>query len=110
MIGKWIATNRHAVRADAAPGRMQRMLWKLLMMTGCTLLAYAQPYDLLIRGGRVIDPKNGLDAVADVALAGGKIARVAASIPAAEAKRVIDATGLVVVPGLIDILVHLYPG
>jgi dihydroorotase len=89
---------------------MQRMLWKLLMMTGCTLLAYAQPYDLLIRGGRAIDPKNGLDAVADVAIAGGKIARVAASIPAAEAKRVVDAAGLVVVPGLIDIHVHLYPG
>ena len=86
------------------------MLWKLLMMTGCTLLTYAQPYDLLIRGGRVIDPKNGLDAVADVAIAGGKIARVAASIPAAEAKRVVDAAGLVVVPGLIDIHVHLYPG
>lgn len=86
------------------------MLWKLLMVAGCTLLAYAQPYDLLIRGGRVIDPKNSLDAVADVALAGGKIARVAPSIPAAEAKRVIDAAGLVVVPGLIDIHVHLYPG
>ena len=86
------------------------MLWKLLAMAGCTLMAYAQPYDLLIRGGRVIDPKNNLDGVADVALAGGKIARVGPSIPASEAKRVVDATGLLVVPGLIDIHVHVYPG
>ena len=86
------------------------MLWKLLALTGCALMAHAQPYDLLIRGGRVIDPKNNLDAVRDVAIAGGKIARVAPSIPAADAKRVIDAAGLIVTPGLVDIHVHLYPG
>ena len=73
--------------------------------------AAAEPrYDLLIRGGRVIDPKSGTDAVRDVAVAQGKIAQVAASIPAAEAKQVIDATGLLVTPGLVDLHVHVFHG
>ena len=73
-------------------------------------MAYAQQYDLLIRGGHVIDPKNKIDALSDVAITGGKIALVAPSIPAAEAKRIVDATGLIVTPGLIDIHVHVYAG
>jgi len=85
------------------------MHWKLLALAGCALMSYAQPYDLLIRGGRVIDPKNHLDAKADVGIAGGKIARIAPSIPATDAKRVVDAAGLVVTPGLLDIHVHVYP-
>lgn len=63
--------------------------------------------DLLLAGGRVIDPAAGLDRVAAVAIAGGRIASVG---PAAEARRTIDATGLVVVPGLIDLHVHVYEG
>jgi len=69
----------------------------------------AQPYDLLIKGGHVIDPKNNINAVMDVAIAQGKIARVAAAIPAAEAKKLVQAGGLYVTPGLIDIHVHVYP-
>lgn len=72
--------------------------------------ASAQQYDLLIQGGHVIDPKNNIDAVMDVAIAGGKIARVAKSIPASDAKRVARAQGLYVTPGLIDIHVHVYAG
>lgn len=72
--------------------------------------AFAQPYDLLLQGGRVIDPKNNLDAVRDVAIAGGKIARVAGNISASDAKRVIDVRGLYVTPGLIDIHAHVYAG
>jgi dihydroorotase len=67
-------------------------------------------YDLVLKGGHVIDPKNKIDAVMDVAIAGGKIARVAASIPAAEARRVANVSGLYVTPGLIDIHVHVYCG
>lgn len=67
----------------------------------------AQQYDLVIRGGRVIDPKNGRDAVMDVAIAAGKIAAVAPSINA-QAKQSIDAKGLIVTPGLIDIHTHLF--
>ena len=65
-------------------------------------------YDLLIRGGHVIDPKNGVDAVRDVAIQGGKIARVAEKIDPAEAAKVVEAAGLYVTPGLIDIHTHLY--
>src|SRR5215510_11947447 len=67
--------------------------------------ALAQSYDLIIKGGRVIDPSLALDATRDVAIAGGKIAAVAANITA-EAKETIDARGKLVVPGLVDIHVH----
>jgi dihydroorotase len=70
---------------------------------------FAQPkYDVLIRGGHVIDPKNRIDAVRDVAVAGGRIALVAAKIDPADARRTIEAAGLYVTPGLIDIHVHVY--
>jgi dihydroorotase len=68
-----------------------------------------QPVDLLIRNGHVIDPKNNIDAVMDVAIQGGKIAEVAARITK-EAKNVIDATGLYVIPGIIDIHGHHFFG
>lgn len=69
----------------------------------------AQPrYDMLLKNGHVIDPKNGIDRVADVAIAGGRIARVAAAIPANESKKTVDVSGLYVTPGLIDMHVHVY--
>ena len=67
-------------------------------------------FDLLIKNGHVIDARNGVDAVMDVAVAGGKIARVAANIDPSLARRVVDATGLYVVPGLIDIHAHVFFG
>ncbi len=72
--------------------------------------AAAAKYDLLLKGGHVIDARNGVDAVRDVAIAGGKVALVAASIPAADAGKVIDVSGLYVTPGLIDIHAHVYTG
>jgi dihydroorotase len=69
----------------------------------------AQPrYDLLLKGGHAIDPKNGIDRVMDVAISGGKIARVAAGVDPGEAKQTVDAAGLYVTPGLVDIHVHVY--
>ncbi len=68
--------------------------------------AQAQPYDLLLKGGRVIDPANSINGPMDVALAGGKIAAVEKNIPAANARRVVDVTGLYITPGLIDIHAH----
>ncbi len=65
-------------------------------------------FDLLLSGGHVIDPKNGLDARKDVAVANGKIAAVDDAIPADQAVRALDVSGLYVVPGLVDIHVHLY--
>jgi dihydroorotase len=67
--------------------------------------AHAATYDLVIKGGRVIDPSMGLDAVRDVAIAQGKIAAVEANI-AADATETIDARGKMVTPGLIDIHTH----
>jgi dihydroorotase len=66
--------------------------------------------DLLIRNGHVIDSRNAIDGVMDVAIAGGKIARVAPAIDPASARRVVDATGFHVVPGLIDIHAHVFYG
>ena len=77
-----------------------------LLALACGLSA--QPYDTLLKGGHVIDPKNGIDRVMDVAISSGKIARVAASINSSDAKQTVDVTGLYVTPGLIDIHVHIY--
>jgi dihydroorotase len=71
--------------------------------------AHAQPaYDLLLKGGHVIDPRNGIDAPMDVAVSGGRIAAVRPAIDPASAKQVVDVAGLYVTPGLIDIHVHLF--
>jgi len=68
----------------------------------------AATYDLLIRGGRVIDPSQNLSGERDVAIANGKIAAVAANIPAGQAKSVFDARGKIVTPGLINVHAHVY--
>jgi dihydroorotase len=71
--------------------------------------ANAQPrYQILLKGGHVIDPRNGIDAVMDVAVADGRIAAVRAGIDPAEARTVADVSGLYVTPGLIDAHVHVF--
>jgi dihydroorotase len=67
-------------------------------------------YDLLLRGGHVIDARNSISAVRDIAIAGGKIAAVAASIDPSEALKTVEVKGLYVTPGLIDIHTHVYAG
>ncbi len=74
------------------------------------LPASAQAYDLLLDGGHVIDPRNGIDRPMDVAISDGTIALVADDISPSEATRVVDATGLYVTPGFIDIHAHVYYG
>jgi dihydroorotase len=66
----------------------------------------AAPTSILIRGGRVIDPANGVDGIADVRIAYGRVAAVAPGL-SDPADRVLDATGMIVCPGLVDIHVHL---
>jgi dihydroorotase len=67
-------------------------------------------YGLLIQGGTLIDPAQGVHAKRDVAFAQGMVAEVGESLPSAEAERVIDASGRLVTPGLVDLHVHVYPG
>jgi len=62
---------------------------------------------VLIRNARVIDPANGIDKVADIAVEAGRIAAVGTALPVADAQRVIDADGVIACPGLIDPHVHL---
>jgi dihydroorotase len=69
------------------------------------VLKGAPKFDLVIRGGRVIDPSRRLDGIRDVAIAGGEIAAIGSKI-SGDTRDVIDATGKLVVPGLIDIHTH----
>lgn len=73
-------------------------------------LIQAQEIDLLLKGGRVLDPKNSLDSKMDVAIKDGKIYRIAAEIPSSSAKKVLDVSGMLVSPGLINIHTHVYAG
>ena len=67
-------------------------------------------YDLLIRGGTVVDPSQGLHAVRDVAIANGTIAAVGENLPETQSREILDASGLLVTPGLLDLHVHVYWG
>jgi dihydroorotase len=78
----------------------------VLFMTSA-LLAQTK-YDLLLKGGRVIDPKNGIDGVMDLAVKDGKVAAVAAGIAPSDAQKVVDVSGLIVTPGIVDIHVHVF--
>ena len=82
----------------------------LLLSLPAPSRAQGPRYDLLVKGGRVVDPAQSLMAVRDVAVAGDKIARVASDIPATEARVVVDARSRMVTPGLVDIHVHVYDG
>jgi len=71
----------------------------------------AQPsFDLLLKGAHVIDPKNNISAVRDVAIHDGLIAAVAANLPAAQARKVVNVAGLYLTPGLIDLHAHVFAG
>jgi len=88
---------------------LRRAAW-LLLVAAVPVTAAEPKYDVLLRGGHVIDPRNNLSAVRDVAIAGGKIAAVAPRIEPADAFKTIDVSGLYVTPGLVDIHVHVYTG
>ena len=81
-----------------------------LVLVCVSHVAAQQKYDLLLKGGHVIDPRNRISAVRDVAIANGKVAAIAANIAPAEAFKVVDASGHYVTPGLVDIHVHVYAG
>ena len=72
------------------------------------LLLWGQKYDLVLRGGHVLDPANGVDAIRDVAVAGTRIAAVEPRIADSDARKTVDVSGLYVVPGLIDLHAHVF--
>jgi dihydroorotase len=75
-----------------------------------TLTGESPRYDLLIRSGHVIDPKNQIDDPVDIAIREGKIAQVGSSITPSESAKVVEASGLYVVLGLLDIHAHVFFG
>jgi len=86
-------------------------LGALLLPSGlAAATAQEKRYDLLIKGGRVIDPSQGWRGPKDIAIQGNRILAVEDSIPSGLAAGVFDASGKIVTPGLIDLHVHVYPG
>src|SRR5258707_5768594 len=68
------------------------------------------PFDLILKGGRVVDPSQNIDRVADVAFSGGKVAKIGQGLPADAGTDVRDVSGKIVSPGLIDMHTHVYWG
>jgi dihydroorotase len=82
---------------------------RLIILLLIPIAAFAQTrYDILLKGGHVIDAKNHLSAVRDVAILNGRIAAVAENISPTEARKVIDVSSLYVAPGLVDMHVHAF--
>ena len=71
-------------------------------------MSVSTTFDLLLRGGRVIDPASGVDGLKDVAIRNGKIAAVQSDILPTSAREIVDVTDKIVLPGLIDTHAHVY--
>ena len=86
---------------------------RLYLILGLSLIlsgAAAQPYDLLLKGGHLIDPAHGIDRVMDIAIVKDSVVRVAPQIPPSDARKTIELKGKYVAPGLIDMHVHVFHG
>jgi dihydroorotase len=89
---------------------MKNILVLILSLLSFCCQVKAQSYNILIKGGHVIDPKNNIDDVMDIAIKDGKIAQVAKNIDIKQAAQFVNAKGLYVTPGLIDIHSHNFYG
>src|SRR5579871_2938946 len=103
-------------RQDYISGMFQRGVCGLFFIA-CTAAVAATPsrepgsiYDLVLRGGHVIDPANHINAIRDVAIKNHKIVAVAEHIDVDGETKVVDVAGLYVTPGLVDMHVHVYAG
>src|ERR1700734_2095926 len=83
---------------------MRKLSFFLCLLVFSTIAVFAQQYDLVLEGGRVMDPETGLDGVRNVGIRDGKIVRI--SSETLSGKRVVRASGLVVAPGFIDLHQH----
>ena len=86
------------------------VLVAVILFFNVSQVVQSQEIDILIRNGHVIDPRNNIDSPMDVAIANGKILKVAPGIPSTNAKKVVDAGGMYVTPGLIDLHTHVFVG
>lgn len=87
------------------PTRVASTIVFLLLLAA---VCQGQPYDLVLTGGHVIDPRNNLDGPADVAIRDGRVAAVGRDLDRSQAERVVDVSGLYVTPGLIDLHTHVF--
>ena len=85
------------------------MRFSIFLIFTSTLFAQAT-YDLVLKGGHLIDSKNNINGVRDLAIKDGRVAAVAPSIPATQARKVVNVAGLYVTPGLIDLHAHVFSG
>lgn len=96
------------IRPDIIAGldgaTMRKLIFSLFFLVFSTTLVSAQQYDLVLEGGRVMDPETGVDAVRNVGIGDGKILRI--SVEALSGRRIVHAAGLVVAPGFIDLHQH----
>jgi N-acyl-D-aspartate/D-glutamate deacylase len=83
---------------------MRKLIFSLFFLASANTIVFAQQYDLVLEGGRVMDPETGMDAVRNVGIRDGKIVRI--SSEALSGRRVVRAGGLVVAPGFIDLHQH----
>lgn len=88
---------------------MKKYLFFVFLFVPTLALAQTK-YDLVIKGGEVIDPANGIDSVRDVAIKDHKIAAVEKNIPPDQAAKVVNAHGFMITPGLVDMHTHVYAG
>jgi dihydroorotase len=103
------AVKRRASTSHPESTTMKRF-FSIIAFFFVTASVVAQPYQIVIKGGHVIDPKNNINELMDVAIHEGKIARVAKTIDATGARQVVDAKGMYITPGLIDIHGHVFFG
>src|SRR5690554_739582 len=92
------------------PNSHSCLLLLLLLAFSFFNQSYAQSYDLILKGGHLIDPKNGIDSPMDIGIKDGKVAKVSKNLTDDEAKSVVDAEGLYITPGLIDLHGHHFHG
>lgn len=89
---------------------MRKIYLFIFVLTLLSTNTFAQSYSIIIKGGHLIDPKNNIDGLRDIAIQEGKIAQIAENIDSKLGQQVIDATGKYITPGLIDIHGHVFAG
>lgn len=105
-----VKINEDIIESIKFPNNLRTALLIVFVSFVGVLPIQAQQIDILLKGGHVIDPANDIDSRMDVAISEGKILQVAGNISADQAEKVIDATGLYVTPGLIDMHTHVFHG